>query len=609
MTELRPDMLLLIAVIGCLTAAISGQTTLTSPTLSEKLDNVRSMGNLTSDIGKKPVRLVNRTGLCSGTVQVKMSGSWQPVCEDFWSNEASLAVCRELNCVGMETMVSTATPAPERPEHLPVGNRTVVLNDTWDSPLPLRCDQGDWESCQVQPSVCTSGRSTKVNCSEVHTAVRLVDGGDPCAGRVELKDEGSWGTVCDDAWDLNDANVVCRQLGCGQAVEALEGSYFQKGEGPIHLDEVNCSGSELSLWECPAQRNHDCGHKEDASVICSGSWTFNTSLIPKTSSRPQLLTTASFVPIGKQKKESWEQLPLIFCIILGVLLLASLITLTFIFLKAKGKYALPTTENHNQRTSTATFGGSNSYQEVSVIVPKEEAPKPSQQVKAPPSKDPVSDSDSDYEFYDFHTQPPVPLSTFYNAPVPAPQSCPRHSSESSTSSGEGYCNSPTSKLPQSNFRGFSSERNILEPPPNLELAGSRATLPDVRLLASQNCPRHNSESSTSSGEDYCNSPTSKLPQSNFQGFSSERNILEPPPNLELAGSRATLLGSHSRIVSAGPAAEDSSSTSSGECYENFGSSQEPPTLPFVCPEPPTTAVTGSHEDDSSSEDYDDIGAS
>ncbi|XP_027714633.1 T-cell differentiation antigen CD6 isoform X6 [Vombatus ursinus] len=558
MTELRPDMLLLIAVIGCLTAAISGQTTLTSPTLSEKLDNVRSMGNLTSDIGKKPVRLVNRTGLCSGTVQVKMSGSWQPVCEDFWSNEASLAVCRELNCVGMETMVSTATPAPERPEHLPVGNRTVVLNDTWDSPLPLRCDQGDWESCQVQPSVCTSGRSTKVNCSEVHTAVRLVDGGDPCAGRVELKDEGSWGTVCDDAWDLNDANVVCRQLGCGQAVEALEGSYFQKGEGPIHLDEVNCSGSELSLWECPAQRNHDCGHKEDASVICSGSWTFNTSLIPKTSSRPQLLTTASFVPIGKQKKESWEQLPLIFCIILGVLLLASLITLTFIFLKAKGKYD---SQKHRVTEDMAQQS----------------------RFRMPPLQE--------------------------DAPVPAPQSCPRHSSESSTSSGEGYCNSPTSKLPQSNFRGFSSERNILEPPPNLELAGSRATLPDVRLLASQNCPRHNSESSTSSGEDYCNSPTSKLPQSNFQGFSSERNILEPPPNLELAGSRATLLGSHSRIVSAGPAAEDSSSTSSGECYENFGSSQEPPTLPFVCPEPPTTAVTGSHEDDSSSEDYDDIGAS
>nr|XP_020831746.1 T-cell differentiation antigen CD6 isoform X2 [Phascolarctos cinereus] len=378
MTELGPDMPLLMAVIGCLTAAISGQTTLNFPASSEKLDNVHSMGNLTSHIGKKPVRLVNRTGLCSGAVQVKMSGSWQPVCEDFWSNRASLAVCRELNCVRMEPVVPTVTPAPERPEHLPVGNRSEFLNDTWGSPLPVFCDQGGWERCQVQPSACTSGRSAKVDCAEVH-AVRLVDGGDRCAGRVELKDKGSWGTACDDAWDLADANVVCKQLGCGWAVEALEGSYFQKGEGPIHLDEVNCSGSELSLWECPAQRNHDCGHKEDAGVVCSGSRTFNMSLIPKTSSSPQLPTTASFVPIGMQKKELREQLLLIFCIILGILLLVSLIALTFIFLKAKGKYA----------------------------------PKPSLHVKAPPSKD--SDSDSDSERYDFHTQPPVPLSTFYNS--------------------------------------------------------------------------------------------------------------------------------------------------------------------------------------------------
>ncbi|XP_072494893.1 T-cell differentiation antigen CD6 isoform X2 [Notamacropus eugenii] len=605
MTELGLDMTLLLAVIGCLAAAISGQITL--PTLSEKLDDVYSMGNSTPAIGKKPVRLVNRTDLCSGTVQVKISRFWQPVCEDFWSNRASLAVCRELNCTGKEPMVSAETPAPKGLQPFPVGNRSVVLNDTWDSPLPVLCDQEDWESCQILSSVCSSWRSAKVNCAEVH-AVKLVDGGDRCAGRVELHDKGSWGTVCDDSWDLEDANVVCKQLNCGWAILALEGSYFQKGKGPIHLDEVNCSGSELSLWGCPAQRNHDCGHKEDAGVVCSDAQHFNVSLTPNTS-RPQLPTIAPLVPIGMQKKEFREQLLLILCIILGILLLGSLTALTFIFLKAKGKYALPTMENHNQQTSTATLGEHNSYHEASVSIPQKEAPKLSLQVGAPPSKDSDSDSDSDYERYDFHTQPPVPLSTFYNPPIAAPQNYPRHDSESSTSSGEGYCNNSTSRLSQSNFPGFSSERNHLLEPPNLELAGSRATLPDAHLLASQNCPRHNSESSTSSGEGYCNSPTTKLPPSIFQGFSSERNILEAPPNLELAGSRSTILGSHSRIVSAGPAAEDSSSTSSGECYENFGSSQEPPKVSLGCPEPSTPAVTGSHEDDSSSEDYDDIGAS
>lgn len=66
---------------------------------------------------------------------------------------------------------------------------------------------------------------------------------------------------------------------------------------------------------------------------------------------------------------------------------------------------------------------------------------------------------------------------------------------------------------------------------------------DPRSLGPQQQVRSHSESSTSSGEDYCNSPSSRLPPWNPQGFPSERSPLrEQPPNLELAGSQGTFSG-------------------------------------------------------------------
>lgn len=131
--------------------------------------------------------------------------------------------------------------------------------------------------------------------------VRLVNGSNQNEGRVEFCQGGIWGTVCDDFWDVNEADVICRQLGLPTRCElqqicrgvvlilslslspflslslslsmsvvlARSRAYFGAGRGPIFLDDLRCTGREPNISSCPADQNtFDCSHTEDAGVSC-----------------------------------------------------------------------------------------------------------------------------------------------------------------------------------------------------------------------------------------------------------------------------------------------------------------------------------------------------
>ncbi|XP_071953930.1 scavenger receptor cysteine-rich domain-containing protein DMBT1-like isoform X2 [Antedon mediterranea] len=140
-------------------------------------------------------------------------------------------------------------------------------------------------------NVCTSCHdgmflSDSKTCIEVcspylskNMPIRLVDGNTPFEGRVEVFINGEWGTVCDDMWDISDAEVVCQQLGYGHALGAIRSPGFGPGKGKIHLDDVNCVGNELEIINCVQNKwaDNNCNHHEDAGVRCSGTKSIGAS--------------------------------------------------------------------------------------------------------------------------------------------------------------------------------------------------------------------------------------------------------------------------------------------------------------------------------------------
>ena len=92
---------------------------------------------------------------------------------------------------------------------------------------------------------------------------------------MEVKHQGKWGTVNDNNWTMEAAAVVCRQLGCGAAINAPRGGHFGAAIGPIWFQYLYCNGTESLIVECnypTVKDRHPEGlsHDQDAGAVCSG---------------------------------------------------------------------------------------------------------------------------------------------------------------------------------------------------------------------------------------------------------------------------------------------------------------------------------------------------
>uniref|UniRef100_A0A3P8T2G4 Deleted in malignant brain tumors 1 protein-like n=1 Tax=Amphiprion percula TaxID=161767 RepID=A0A3P8T2G4_AMPPE len=234
------------------------QNSTTTPTTATPHNSTAVPGNNTAVEGE--IRLVNGgNSSCSGRVEIFHNGQWGTVCDDSWDLIDAQVVCRQLGC-GRVLSAPVMAQFGQGTGHIWMDN--------------VRCtgSESKLSECQhngVGNHNCGHSEDAGVVC-EALSPVRLVNSDNRCSGRVEVFHNGQWGTVCDDSWGLNDAQVVCRQLDCGEARAAPTQAQFGQGSGPIWLDDVQCFGNEPSITDCTHRGFgvHNCGHHEDASAVC-----------------------------------------------------------------------------------------------------------------------------------------------------------------------------------------------------------------------------------------------------------------------------------------------------------------------------------------------------
>ncbi|XP_037396119.1 antigen WC1.1-like [Pygocentrus nattereri] len=284
---------------------------------------------------------------CEGNLEVFYNGSWGNACENGMTEETANVICQELNCGRMDSQRAFKGRVESAPNWLDDLKCRSHDSSVWHCPSSpwgqnncdnrnevahIKCsDEGNFK--HRSHLKCSSTSPHQRHCTD-HLHLRLRGGNGSCSGRLEVNHNTVWGSVCDELWDIRDAQVVCRQLGCGPALSADGSAVFGAGEGPIWLNRVKCRGNEIHLWDCPhSLKDHtDCSHKQDAGVTCTD------KSMPSTTT-PIITTTTTTVRQPVKTKTPPLQTPPpvvppiypVFLLVLGAVLFLALVLLFVLF--------------------------------------------------------------------------------------------------------------------------------------------------------------------------------------------------------------------------------------------------------------------------------------
>ncbi|XP_073339194.1 lysyl oxidase homolog 3B [Pagrus major] len=271
------------------------------------------------------VRLKGGAKLGEGRVEVLKDNEWGTVCDDRWNLQSASVVCREL---GFGSAKEALTGA-----RMGQGMGPIYMNEVkcvgqeksiWNCPFKnitsedcqhmedaaVRCNvpymgfensirltggrtryegrvellSSDSNGTQSWGLICGETWSPKeamVACRQLGLGyanqglqIRIVGGRSTYEGRVEVQVGSKWGTVCSTGWTTREAMVVCRQLGLGYSMHAINETWYWDSSNvtEMAMSGVKCTGTEMSLSQCQHHKTVSCqksAAKFSAGVICS----------------------------------------------------------------------------------------------------------------------------------------------------------------------------------------------------------------------------------------------------------------------------------------------------------------------------------------------------